>query len=293
MLLLELGFQRLLQADTSRDSELPTGDPPETTDYPSGIPRLIFQTWKTRTQLPANYMHWSASFQQVHPEYRHVLWGDSENRAFITREFPWFLPFYDAYPREIFRADMVRPFFLFHYGGVYSDLDTECLRPLDEVLGRGDVVLGTMGEDASAGDCIPNAMMASAPRQLFWMLVITMAIEKLREFNDPAAVSIAGPEKISGPVLLKAAVEYYRHSTQLDVRRRCAWVLQQLAPAVHAEAGEVVLLAASNWYPINWINPLHQIFRRRMLRRRFLPNRRLVRLLFPKASLITYWTHSW
>jgi mannosyltransferase OCH1-like enzyme len=61
--------------------------------------------------------------------FEHFLWDDFDNRQFIADYYPWFLAIYHAYPREIYRADAVRYFFMYQFGGVYLDMDTECLEP--------------------------------------------------------------------------------------------------------------------------------------------------------------------
>ena len=60
------------------------------------------------------------------------------------------------------------------YGGIYADLDVECLKPLDEVLAEGDIVVGRMGSDFTNPHSIPNATMASKARQAFWLLPIDL-----------------------------------------------------------------------------------------------------------------------
>ena len=95
------------------------------------FPRLIFQTWKSRVSMPANYARWSASLRKMNPGFAYFLWDDFDNRNFIEQYYPWFLAVYDAYPREIYRADAVRYFFLYQFGGLYADMDTECLRPVE------------------------------------------------------------------------------------------------------------------------------------------------------------------
>ena len=54
----------------------------------------------------------------------------------METKFPEFLDLYDGYNSEIQRADAVRYFLLYEYGGVYADLDFESLQPLDLFLGR-------------------------------------------------------------------------------------------------------------------------------------------------------------
>jgi mannosyltransferase OCH1-like enzyme len=55
---------------------------------------------------------------------------------FVTHEFPEFLPTYLSYPSGILRADIWRVLVLYKYGGVYADIDVECLKPIDELLAR-------------------------------------------------------------------------------------------------------------------------------------------------------------
>jgi mannosyltransferase OCH1-like enzyme len=139
------------------------------------IPAIIFQTWKSRTTIPANYAYWRQTIISHCPDYQIILWDDADNRAFIQEHHPWFLTFYDRYPREIFRADIVRLFFLYQYGGIYIDMDTECLAPLDGLRAEGDVVLGRMGWDERFEHSVPNAIMASKPHQAFWLVAIALA----------------------------------------------------------------------------------------------------------------------
>src|SRR5690606_28155640 len=111
-----------------------------------------------------------------------------------------------------------RLFFLFRFGGLYADLDTECLRPLDPVLSGRQLVLGQMGEDLQFAHAIPNAMMASAPRQLFWLLAVSMAIERIRECTGSDDMRARGPEALTGPILLKDAYDYYVAAGEAAVR---------------------------------------------------------------------------
>ena len=63
-----------------------------------------------------------------------MLWTDASSREFIANEYPWFLDTFDGYTYPIQRADAIRYFVLYHYGGIYVDLDIGCLRPMDDLL---------------------------------------------------------------------------------------------------------------------------------------------------------------
>ena len=183
------------------------------------VPEVVFQTWKSRNQIPSNYDIWSRSFSRHNPRYDCMIWDDQDNREFITEHFPWFLPFYDQYPKEIFRADAVRYFFLYKFGGLYADMDTECLKPLDPVLRSGDAIVGRMGNDERFEHSIPNAMMAAKRHHLIWLLAIAMMIEKFRDCGAPEEMERRGPETLTGPILLKSTVDFYISAAESKVRK--------------------------------------------------------------------------
>lgn len=258
----------------------------------TGMPRIIFQTWKSRRIIPDNYRYWRQTFIDHNPGHKVLLWDDDDNRRFIEQQFPWFLNTYNSYPTEIFRADAVRYFFLFHHGGFYADMDTECLHPIDRTTARGDVILCRMGANASFPHSLPNAVMASRPGQLFWLYVIRTMMEAVESAQTGQHW---GPEEMTGPVLLKHA---YDRFAELD--DDAAWIaagpiLDRLRPDQRrlVRNGSIRLLRSTAWYPIDWTNPMHKLLRSQLLRRRQLLPSDVARSLFPKSAVVTYWSHSW
>jgi mannosyltransferase OCH1-like enzyme len=71
--------------------------------------------------------------------------------------YPEMWPLYRRYPEQIQRVDAARYMLLHHFGGVYADLDIECLRPFD-TLREHRVVLPVT---APAG--FSNDLMMSEP----------------------------------------------------------------------------------------------------------------------------------
>ncbi|KFY58457.1 hypothetical protein V496_06139 [Pseudogymnoascus sp. VKM F-4515 (FW-2607)] len=97
------------------------------------IPRIIHQTYKT-TNIPSHWAGAQKSCKSHNPSYQYYFWTDSSARDLIRTEFGWFLPTYDGYPYAIQRADALRYFVLWRYGGIYIDLDIACRRSLDPLL---------------------------------------------------------------------------------------------------------------------------------------------------------------
>lgn len=70
-----------------------------------------------------------------------MFWTDTKNRELIRSRFPWFLAQYDAYPNNIQRADAIRYFILYEFGGIYADMDLMPLRSLEPMLKNTEAVL--------------------------------------------------------------------------------------------------------------------------------------------------------
>ena len=138
------------------------------------------------------------------------------NRAFIVEHYPWFIETFDGYDMHIKRVDAVRYFWLYHFGGVYLDMDMICMKPLDPLLkqGRrtvlectkvcccwtdalfcilsslpGKAIFGYQLEDVDQDGAVANAFMAAPPgHPLFRMLM-----DDLWSVQDEVVVVATGP----------------------------------------------------------------------------------------------------
>ena len=259
MLKNRLGFPVSARLPEDDGTPIPFECPSTPVDVAPNIPGILFQTWKSRTTIPARYRYWRQTFIANNPGHQLILWDDADNRRFIAERFPWFVEAYDAYPAEIFRADAVRFFFLFEYGGLYADMDTECLRPVDRSLAVGDVVLGRMGQRDAFQHSLPNAIMASRPGQIFWIFAISVMWALAR------AVPLAeqrrrGPEAMTGPVLLKHAYDRFVRSSDAEIAAEIAGIVPLLDDRQRdrLSKGTVVVLPSERWYPLDWTNPIHR-----------------------------------
>jgi hypothetical protein len=164
----------------------------------SGIPPILHQMWSDAT-VPSRFAGYQQSWQAEHPGWRYCLWTDEDNRELLRRHYPWFLPIYDNYPQGIMRSDAARYFILHHHGGVYADLDAECVRPLDPLLAGRELVLveepaAHLKQHRERGypldRIVSNAFMASAPGHPFWEHVHKLLVGYHRA---PGALDATGP----------------------------------------------------------------------------------------------------
>lgn len=170
------------------------------------IPRLIHQTWRSH-EIPEKWRAWSESWLRLNPEWEHRLWTDDDNRALVAEHYRWFLPIYDGYLNKISRVDAARYFILDRHGGVYADMDFECLRPLDDLLEGHELVLGcephahielALARQRGLERIVGNAFMASRPGHPFWAHVHHELVGAHRH---------AGPLDATGPFFLTRAVD--------------------------------------------------------------------------------------
>ena len=129
------------------------------------IPTTIHQTWKT-ADVPARFAASAASWRALHPAWEYRLWTDESLEAFVHETYPEMWDLYRRYPEQIYRVDAARYMLLHHFGGIYADLDIECVRPVD-ALRVHRVVL-----PATAPLGFSNDLMMAAPRHdLFASLI--------------------------------------------------------------------------------------------------------------------------
>ena len=102
--------------------------------------RKIHFSWKTE-DIPSYCLRWVNSWKLYNPSWKTKLWTDEDNRNFLKENYQEFLEIYDGYSSNIERADSMRYFYLYHFGGLYVDLDFECLGNIESLL-NSEILLG-------------------------------------------------------------------------------------------------------------------------------------------------------
>ena len=140
------------------------------------IPRIIHQSWKNH-EVPPRWAALQQTWIEHHPQWEYRFWTDDDNRRLIAADYPELLSTYDAYPLDINRAEMARYMAIRRYGGVYVDLDFECLRPVDQLIAGHQLVFGLEPETHAQRAPVKkrglerivcNAFIASIPDHPFW-----------------------------------------------------------------------------------------------------------------------------
>lgn len=108
------------------------------------IPKKIHQIWIDNPSLATHFSFnfknervpledLTKSWKDLNPEYEYKLHNDEEIIAYIAKYFPIFVPYLkNLKPIEV--IDLARYVILYIEGGIYADVDTYCMRPMDELF---------------------------------------------------------------------------------------------------------------------------------------------------------------
>ena len=143
------------------------------------IPKIIHQLWDNPEgkPVPIRFQILTESFKHFNPSWEYRLWGREEMQRLVEDSYPNFLPTYNGFKENILRWDSIRYMILHRYGGLYVDLDIECLKPLDNLF--EDNYQMYIGEEPSTQSPYPwlrnvtgNGFMASVQGWKGWLLVL-------------------------------------------------------------------------------------------------------------------------
>ena len=250
------------------------------------IPRKIFQTWKEKNVSNPILKQWQNSWTEKNTGYDYTLFDDEDNRNFIKTNFPQFLETYDGYDVMIKRADVVRYFYLYLNGGIYADLDFQCLKSFDDLLQNFDVdnvdvafgSLGKMDTEKYTLHSVPNAIMIAKPKSDFFKFVIDVLMKIGVNHNLEV-------ETATGPIFLFLCLIYYLHGFK-NLNLLLSLYGKDIFDNIEHGTCNIVIVEPHVFYPINWNNAEHKKYYNDL-------KTQSPEHLFPNSHAVTYWMHSW
>lgn len=179
------------------------------------IPQILHQTWKTR-KVPERFRAWTESWERHNPRWTRMFWDDRTLLEFVAAHYPDFLGTFCSYQNGVMRADAGRYLLLHHFGGVYADIDCECVAPFDPIMDENRVVLcrepGSHSAEQAPLRGLPyllfNGTMASPPGHPFWPHLMSYL---------PDLVSAKEVLDATGPCVLTSAQLSFRDQAGIVV----------------------------------------------------------------------------
>jgi len=91
------------------------------------IPKIIHQIW-LGSEFPEKFKFISKKWTTLHPEWKYKLWTDKNIKQLFPLQNQ---KYFDECKNYGEKSDILRYEILYRFGGVYVDIDYECLRPFD------------------------------------------------------------------------------------------------------------------------------------------------------------------
>ena len=96
------------------------------------LPRHIHQIWISsieNREISEPFRKAARICRDLHPDYTYSLWTHQTLLPWLENEYHWFVPLYLSYRYDMQRIDAMKYFLLYHFGGIYLDLDVKCNVP--------------------------------------------------------------------------------------------------------------------------------------------------------------------
>jgi mannosyltransferase OCH1-like enzyme len=187
------------------------------------IPKIIHQIWFQGDIIPEHYPNYRHTWKELNPSYKFILWNNKMIDVLLNK-YPQYRNKYESLPLMIQKIDYAKYIILYHYGGIYIDVDCECLKPIDDLLKDKECIVAKFNVQILAkiflyktsGDTYQNGFMASIQNHDLWTTILdqiqTMDIKKL--FYESRLSYVF---RTTGPVLLTNILKKYKGNiTKLD-----------------------------------------------------------------------------
>ncbi len=111
------------------------------------IEKQIHQIWVGSKKISNNLLNASKSWKRYNPDYSYRLHKTKDCVDLISKHYPQYLNIYESLYLPVQKADLVRYIIIYHYGGIYADLDTSAIKPLSKIIKASDQCLIGRDED--------------------------------------------------------------------------------------------------------------------------------------------------
>ena len=101
------------------------------------IPKIIWQTHEKKyNDLPAFQKNIINTWKNLNPGWEH-RYVDAEERSKTVKEYSEFLHSYYLASDNLHQSDIWRAIAIYTHGGFYADMDSICLEPIEDSIGKG------------------------------------------------------------------------------------------------------------------------------------------------------------
>jgi inositol phosphorylceramide mannosyltransferase catalytic subunit len=181
------------------------------------IPKTIHQVWEGRNgDAPCDLLlRLAETWKEENPSWKYRFWNYKTIDKFLLEYFPGFIEKYFSFRYDVQRWDAIRYLILYKFGGVYADLDYECLEPLDWLFENKNCCLGLEPQEHcqlfNKSRIIGNAFMAVVPKHPFFKCII----EEISNNHSDAQNKFSFVMETTGPDMITMLYKSYPEKEQI------------------------------------------------------------------------------
>ena len=99
------------------------------------IPKTIHQMFFniSNEKIPNHLTDAQRSWEKLNPDFQYILWNSSMVENLMRQKYPSYLEVYKSYTHWVQRADFARYIVLHQHGGIYADIDIECVQNMSKL----------------------------------------------------------------------------------------------------------------------------------------------------------------
>ncbi|KAJ3082267.1 hypothetical protein HDU99_003191, partial [Rhizoclosmatium hyalinum] len=203
----------------------------------NSIPNYILRTFKTANReeikesarngsdAARSRFKWFQTWSGHNPNHVQILLNDNDLERFVKGTFsPYIVDAYFRLPRIVQRADFARYLMLYEFGGVYTDMDTECFTPIDKWTFQFNAssvsaIIGIeiFGVSDDGLDQFTQWTMAFAPKHPFLEQFLVNLSTKIYETSDDSLKSVDAVVGLTGPMFWSVEWWKFMKSRKIDV----------------------------------------------------------------------------
>lgn len=117
------------------------------------------------------------------------LWYDDDIDKFVSEKYPQYYEQFKEITPHIKQIDAIRYLLMHYYGGIYTDMDAECIRPATKFVEGLE-----KGSTAWLGGYPEPFFLMSTPGNEFWLFAFELILRDWRKYN---VRSTGGPQGLN------------------------------------------------------------------------------------------------
>jgi mannosyltransferase OCH1-like enzyme len=138
----------------------------------------LFQTYKEKKLIPRKVYN---NISKYAPNYQHIIYDDDDCQRFIQSKYGSSgLDTWKTLKEPAHKADFWRYCILYEYGGIYLDIKTELVKPLDEIFQDRQLMYSVTCTDRP-NHCIYNGILCTPPKNPFFLDLIYHCIKNKKQ----------------------------------------------------------------------------------------------------------------